>query len=130
MLPSSSAFRDFWAEHRLCTVTTLRPNGTPHVVPMGVVIDAEADVAWAITSTRSQKVHNIRLAASDGASFAACQVDGRNWSTIEGTVWVLDDPASIHEAERRYAERYRTPRPNPDRVALRVAITHVLGNVR
>ena len=30
----------FWAERHLCTVTTLRTDGSPHVVPMGVVLDA------------------------------------------------------------------------------------------
>ena len=42
---------------------------------------------------------------------------------------VRDDQAAVAEAVRRYAERYRQPRENPDRVALRIAITHVIGNV-
>lgn len=129
-LPATPAFLDFWRERHLCTVTTLRPDGSPHVVPMGVVLDAATGTAWAITSARSRKVRNIRAAGADGAAFAACQVDGRHWSTLEGRVVVLDDPASVREAERRYAERYKVPRPNPDRVALRVEVTRVLGNVR
>jgi F420H(2)-dependent biliverdin reductase len=129
-IPASSAFRDFWRARRLCTVTTLRPDGTPHVVPMGVVLDLDDGVAWAITSGRSTKVRNIRAAGASGGLFAACQVDGRSWSTVEGTVRVLDDQAAVDEAVRRYAERYKVPRPNPDRVALRVQITRVLGNVR
>ena len=128
--PTSPAFLDFWRERRLCTVTTLRPDGSPHVVPMGVVLDPEAGVAWAITSGTSWKVRNIRAAGPDGARFAACQVDGRHWSTVEGTVRVLDDAASVREAERRYAERYKVPRENPARVALRVDVTRVIGNVR
>ena len=128
-LPNSPAFLDFWRERRLCTVTTLRPDGTPHVVPMGVVLDPAAGAAWAITSGTSWKVRNIRAAGADGALFAACQVDGRHWSTVEGVVRVLDDPESVREAVRRYAERYKVPRPNPQRVALRVAVTRVLGNV-
>ena len=46
----------FWRERHLCTVTTLRADGSPHVVPMGVVLDVDARVAWAITSGASQKV--------------------------------------------------------------------------
>jgi PPOX class probable F420-dependent enzyme len=130
VLPSTAAFRDFWRERRLCTVTTLRPDGSPHVVPMGVVLDLDADVAWAITARGSRKARNIRAAGPDGAAFAACQVDGRTWSTIEGRAVVLDDPDSVREAERRYAERYRVPRENPDRVAVRVTLTRVLGSVR
>ena len=129
-LPTSAAFLDFWRERRLCTVTTLRPDGTPHVVPMGVVLDPEAGAAWAITSGTSWKVRNIRAAGPAGAPFAACQVDGRHWSTVEGTVRVLDDAPSVREAERRYAERYKVPRENPERVALRVEVTRVIGNVR
>lgn len=130
VFPPTPAFRDFWTERRLCTVTTLRPDGTPHVVPMGVVLDLEAGTAWAITSGTSQKVRNISASGPHGARFAACQVDGRHWSTIEGTVRVLDDPASVSEAVRRYAERYKQPRTNPGRVALRIDVTGVIGNVR
>lgn len=130
VLPQSLGFRAFWSERRLCTVTTIRPDGTPHVVPMGVVLDPDAGVAWAITSRGSRKARNIRAAGPAGALFAACQVDGRTWSTVEGRAVVLDDPESVREAERRYAERYKVPRENPDRVAVRVTVARVLGNAR
>lgn len=129
-LPTSAAFLDFWRERRLCTVTTLRPDGTPHVVPMGVVIEPGADRAWAITSGTSRKARNLAAAGSAGAPIAVCCVDGRYWSTIEGTAVVLDDPVAVAEAERRYAERYKVPRVNPARVAVRITVTRVLGNVR
>ena len=29
----------FWTERHLCSLTTLRPDGRPHVVPVGVVLD-------------------------------------------------------------------------------------------
>ena len=115
----------FWRERHLCTVTTLRADGSPHVVPMGVVLDPSARVAWAITSTGSQKAVNLRRRTT----IAVCQVDGRRWSTLEGDAAVLEDPASVAEAVRRYAERYRQPRENPDRVALRITLTAVIGNV-
>ena len=115
----------FWRERHLCTVTTLRADGSPHVVPMGVVLDVDARIAWAITSAHSQKVANLRRRPV----FVACQVDGRRWSTVEGTAEVRQDPDSVAEAVRRYAERYRRPRENPDRVALRVSMTSVIGNV-
>ncbi|NUR08429.1 MAG: PPOX class F420-dependent oxidoreductase [Nocardioidaceae bacterium] len=115
----------FWRERHLCTVTTLRADGTPHVVPMGVVLDPEARTAWAITSGTSQKAANLRR----DPTVAVCQVDGRRWSTVEGRATVLDDEASVAEAVRRYAERYRQPRPNPARVAVRIELTSVIGNV-
>jgi PPOX class probable F420-dependent enzyme len=130
VLPQTPAFADFWRERRLCTVTTLRPDGSPHVVPMGVVLDLASGTAWAITSGLSRKARNLRATGPDGGAFAACQVDGRWWSTIEGRAAVVDDPEVVREAERRYAERYKVPRPNPERVAIRVEVTRVLGNVR
>jgi PPOX class probable F420-dependent enzyme len=118
----------FWGERHLCTVSTLRPDGSPHVVPMGIVLDAEHGRAWGITSVTSRKVANLR--GGRDPRVAVCQVDGRRWSTLEGVAQVLDDRASVAEAVRRYAERYRQPRENPTRVALRIALTRVLGNVR
>jgi PPOX class probable F420-dependent enzyme len=118
---------EFWQERHLCSVTTLRRDGSPHVVPMGVVVDAENATAWAITSRTSQKVANLR--SGSDARVAVCQVDGRRWSTIEGTAEVRADAESVAEAVRRYAERYRQPRENPDRVAIRINITSAIGNV-
>ena len=118
---------EFWRERHLCTVTTLRRDGSPHVVPMGIVVDAEAGVAWGITSRTSQKVANLR--AGSDPRIAVCQVEGRRWSTIEGTAEVREDAESVAEAVRRYAERYRQPRENPDRVALRIRVTSSIGNV-
>ena len=115
----------FWRERHLCTVTTLRGDGSPHVVPMGVVVDVEARVAWAITSRHSQKVANLRA----DPTIAVCQVDGRRWSTLEGRAEVRDDEASVAEAVARYAERYRQPRPNAERVAVRIELTSVIGNI-
>lgn len=113
---------EFWSERHLCTLTTLRIDGRPHVTPVGVALDVEWQCAWVITSRSSLKaVH-----ASADPRVAACQVAGRRWSTIEGTVEVRSDPASIRRAEERYAVRYRTPRPNPSRVALRIQVNRFL----
>ena len=117
----------FWRERHLCTVTTLRADGSPHVVPMGVVLDPGSAVAWAITSGGSQKVANLRNGVDPRV--AVCQVDGRRWSTIEGAAEVRAEQDDVAEAVRRYTERYRVPRENPARVALRIDITRVLGNV-
>jgi PPOX class probable F420-dependent enzyme len=119
---------EFWAERHLCTVSTLRPDGSPHVVPMGIVLDADHALAWGITSGTSRKVANLRRGRDQRV--AVCQVDGRRWSTLEGVADVLDDEESVAEAVRRYAARYRQPRENPSRVALRISLTRVLGNVR
>ena len=113
---------EFWTERHLCTLTTLRADGTPHVVPVGATLDLEAQCAWVITFRTSQKVAN--LTRSDRV--AVCQVDGGRWSTIEGTAEVLSDQASVQRAMDRYAARYRTPQPNPLRVALRIEVDRFL----
>lgn len=116
---------DFWRERHLCAVTTLRRDGSPHVVPMGIALGTDVDLAWGITSGSSWKVAHLRR----DPRIAVNQVDGRRWSTIEGAAEVLEDPASVEEAVRHYAGRYRQPRENPARVALRITVTRVIGNV-
>ncbi|MEV6867105.1 TIGR03618 family F420-dependent PPOX class oxidoreductase [Streptosporangium subroseum] len=122
-------FRDFWRERHLCTLTTVRADGTPHVVPVGVTLDVDSATARVITSGGSHKVRHVLAAGDEGAAVAVCQVDGRRWSTLEGRAVIRRDPASVADAERRYAERYRQPRENPARVVIEIKITRILGNV-
>ncbi|GAA3341490.1 TIGR03618 family F420-dependent PPOX class oxidoreductase [Amorphoplanes nipponensis] len=122
---SSPAVLQFWTERHLCTLTTLRRDGSPHVVPVGATVDPAAGLLRVIASGGSAKVRQVR---AGGDRVAICQVDGPRWSTIEGRAVVRDDPESVAEAERRYAERYRQPRPNPQRVVIEVTITRVLGS--
>ncbi|GHI34852.1 hypothetical protein Sdagh_65820 [Streptomyces daghestanicus] len=56
-----------------------------------------------------------------------CQVDGRRWSTLEGRAVVREALEEVAEAERRYAERYKPPRPNPTRVVIEIAVDRALG---
>lgn len=126
---SDPALLAFWRARHLCTVTTVRPDGGLHVTPMGIVLDPEQGLAWGITSGRSLKARNVRASAPGGGRIAVCQMDGRWWSSLAGTADVLDDPEVVREAERRYAERYRTPRVNPERVALRITVERVLANL-
>ncbi|MEV8594524.1 TIGR03618 family F420-dependent PPOX class oxidoreductase [Streptomyces sp. NPDC052012] len=118
----------FWQDRHLCTLTTLRPDGTPHVVPVGVTYDPGARLARVITRKTSTKVRNVLAAGPEGAPVAVCQVDGGRWATLEGRAFVRTDPARVAEAERRYAERYgRTPTPNPSRVVIEITLTRALG---
>ncbi|MGN9774575.1 pyridoxamine 5'-phosphate oxidase family protein [Micromonospora sp. H33] len=119
----------FCRERHLATLTTLRADGTPHVVPVGVTLDPAAGLARVITSGTSSKARHVAAAGAEGAPVAVCQVDGRRWLTIEGRAVVRSDPESVAEAVRRYAERYRTPRPNPARVVIEIAVTRLLGGL-
>jgi PPOX class probable F420-dependent enzyme len=127
---SGDDFQAFWRERHLCTLTTLRPDGTPHVVPVGVTLDAEAGVVRVITSGDSAKARQVRAAGVTGLPAAVCQVDGRRWSTLEGIAVLRDDATSVRDAEHRYGQRYRVPRENPKRVVLEITITRRLGSVR
>jgi F420H(2)-dependent biliverdin reductase len=119
------ALLTFLTERHLATLTTLRPDGTPHVVPVGVTYDAATRTARVITSGTSAKARHVRAGRS---RVAVCQVDGRRWVTLEGTAVVRDDPASVADAEQRYARRYKQPRANPARVVLEISVDRVLGN--
>jgi PPOX class probable F420-dependent enzyme len=123
--PHDREFRAFWQERHLCTVTFLKPDGRPHVIPMGVVLSDEPDTAWAITSRDSFKARLLR----EPAPIAVCQVDGPRWSTLEGIASLRLDDLSVAEAVRHYASRYRQPRPNPNRVAIQLSIDKVIGSI-
>jgi len=112
-------------ERHLATLTTLRADGSPHVVPVGVTFDAATATARVITSGTSAKARHVR---AGHRRVAVCQVDGRRWITLEGTAVVRDDRASVAEAEERYARRYRQPRENPARVVIEISVDRVLGN--
>lgn len=122
-------FAAFWTERHLCTLSTVRPDGTVHVVPVGVTLDREAGIARVICSGGSHKARLVRAAGDPGAAVAVCQVDGRRWSTLEGRAVVRDEPERVADAVRRYAERYRQPRENPERVVVEITVDRVLGNV-
>ncbi|MDD7965241.1 TIGR03618 family F420-dependent PPOX class oxidoreductase [Actinomycetospora lemnae] len=121
-------FAQFWTERHLCTLATLRRDGSPHVVPVGAVLDLDTAMARVITSGTSAKARHVRAAGEEGARVAVTQVDGRRWSTLEGLAVVRDAPDAVADAEHRYAQRYRVPRENPQRVVLEIALTRVLGS--
>ncbi|MFA7762097.1 pyridoxamine 5'-phosphate oxidase family protein [Streptomyces sp. NRRL S-448] len=134
----------FWRERHVCTLTTPRPDGTPHVVPVGVTYDPEAGLARVISNRHSKKVRNILAAqeareaqgaqearpdgAQAGARVAVCQMEGRRWATLEGRAVIRTDEASVADAVARYAERYgRTPSPHPDRVVMEITLDRAMG---
>jgi PPOX class probable F420-dependent enzyme len=115
----------FVAERHLATLTTLRPDGSPHVVAVGFTWDPDTGLARVITFAPSRKARN--LVANPGGRAAVCQVDGGRWLTLEGPATVTDDPVRVAEGVRRYAERYRPPKERADRVVVEIAVDRVLG---
>jgi PPOX class probable F420-dependent enzyme len=121
----SAAVLEFLTERHLCTLTTLRRDGSPHVVPVGATLDVPAGLMRVISSRGSAHVRHV---AAGQERVAICQVDGPRWITVEGKAQVRSAPEAVEEAVRRYAARYRQPRVNPERVVIEVSITKVLGS--
>lgn len=124
---------DFLRERHLATLTTLRADGSPHVVPVGVTVDPGGGslppTAWVICSDGGVKVANIDR-FPDGAPVAVCQVDRARWVTLEGRARIRREPDVVAGAAARYAARYQEPRPNPRRVAIEITLTRVIARVR
>jgi PPOX class probable F420-dependent enzyme len=119
------AAEEFLRERHLATLTTLREDGSPHVVAVGFTWDADQRLVRVITSGDSVKAAN----GGRGSRAAVCQVDGRRWLTLEGSTRVLTSADEVAEAEDRYAGRYRRPRPNPRRVVLVLDVDRALGSL-
>ena len=114
----------FLAERHLGTLTTLRPDGSPHVVPVGFSFDPVTRAVRIICSEGGRKVRNIDA----GSRAVVCQVDGARWVSLEGPAVVLRRPDEIDDAAERYGSRYQAPRVNPNRVAIRIDVDRILGN--
>lgn len=110
-------------------LATVTPDGTPHVVAVGVTVDVAAGTARVIARRHSMKIRNVLARGAAGARVAVTANEGRRWSTLQGTGWVHTDRESVAEGERRYAQRYRAPLPHPQRVVLEITVDHVLGSV-
>ncbi len=113
----------FLAERHLATLTTLRADGSPHVVAVGFTYAPDERLARVITFAGSVKARN----AARGGRAAVCQVDGGRWLTLEGTVRATTDADAVADAVERYATRYRQPNERDDRVAIEIEVDRILG---
>ncbi len=124
LLELPPAALEFVTERHLATLTTLRPDGTPHVVAVGFTWDEESRLVRIITSGHTVKARNVQRTGYAAIS----QVDGPRWLTLEGPADVLSEPADVTEGERRYTTRYRTPRENPARVVIAIRPARLLSS--
>jgi F420H(2)-dependent biliverdin reductase len=113
----------FLAERHLATLTTLRSDNTPHVVAIAFGYDTDQGVVRIISSDGTRKVQNIE---TNGVA-VVCQVDGARWMTMEGTARVVRDPVGVRRAVEAFEARYRPARENPDRVAIEIRVSRILG---
>ncbi|WP_440709380.1 TIGR03618 family F420-dependent PPOX class oxidoreductase [Herbiconiux sp. YIM B11900] len=112
----------FVTDYHLATLATLRTDGSPHQVPVGFTL--EGRTVRIITSGTSQKVLNVRR----GGRASVSQVERARWLSFEGPARILDDPDSVADAVRRYAARYREPRPNPQRVVIEITVERAMAS--
>ena len=120
----SDALAAFLAERHLASLTTLRADGSPHVVPVGFSFDATAGEVRIITFDGCKKVANARR----GGRAAVSQVDGGRWVTLEGAIRATADPSEVAAAVAGYAARYQQPKERPDRIALVITVDRVLAS--
>ena len=115
----------FLGEYHLASLTTLRADGSPHVVPVGFSYDADEQLVRVITWADSKKARNV--AERPGARAVVSQVDGGRWLSLEGQATVTDDPERVAAAVAGYAGRYQQPGEREDRVAIEVAVDRMMG---
>ena len=106
--------QEFLRDYVLATLTTLRADGSPHVVPVGFSYDMSTATAMIIAVDGSQKVVN----ADRNGRAVVSQVDGPRWLSFEGTVRVSRSPLGrLRSARGRVIEQtpvktglaFRTP---------------------
>jgi F420H(2)-dependent biliverdin reductase len=117
----------FVAERRIATLVLVRPDGRPHVTPVGATWDAEESLLRVITWSGSTK--SRLLEATGPLAAAVSEHDGGRWLTFEGSATVTADAARCAEAVARYARRYRPPKDRgADRRAIEIQVTRILGH--
>lgn len=116
----------FLTERHLATLTTMRSDGSPHVVAVGFSYDSALHRARVITFSTAQKALN----ALRGGRAAVSQVDGGRWLTLEGTVRLAtmdNDPEEVRRAVAGYAQRYQDPKERDNRVAVIIDVDRIMG---
>lgn len=114
----------FLAERHLATLTTMRGDGSLHVVAVGFTYDAPSRVARIITWETAQKALN----AARGGRAAVGQVDGPRWLSLEGPVRLVTQGPGIAAGVEAYARRYRQPKDRPDRVVIEIDVQRIMGH--
>lgn len=122
----SESMTSFLQDRHLASLTVLRPDGTPHVTPVGFTWDSATAIARIITWSGAKKVR--LLEAAGGGRAALCQVDGGRWVTLEGHATVTADPDQCADAVARYGQRYSPAKDRgADRRAIIITVDSVLG---
>jgi PPOX class probable F420-dependent enzyme len=105
---SDDEIAEFIEHSRTCTMATVGPDGTPHLVAMWYgVLDGQI---WFETKARAQKTVNLRrnpritCMIEDGVTY-----DTLRGVSIEGTGVIVDDPDALWKVGVNVFERYNGP---------------------
>ncbi len=99
MQPLPEAVREFIAATRVCRIATVRPDGTPHVIPVCPVFDGEA-VVYVDIGRRYTTAEGLR-----GNASVAVLVDeySDDWSQLRAVLLrCRAEPAEGEEKERAW----------------------------
>ena len=114
----------FLAERHVGTLSTLRADGTVHVVPVAFMYDHGERRLRIIAPASTVKVSNVRDRSMAVVSF----VDGGRWATFEGAGEVRDDDVSVARTLRDYTAKYGPPHGSrSDYVSIEIAVTRIMG---
>jgi len=90
------------AGRRTATLATVRADGSPHVVPVGFVLDGDD---WVLmTSTDSVKGRNLRR--DPRVSLCVDDLDPQAFVTVTGTAALSEEPQALGHWATAVGERY------------------------
>jgi PPOX class probable F420-dependent enzyme len=125
-LPLPAEAERFLTGDHVCSLSTVRPDGTVHVVPVRFTWDGRAGLARVMTVEGRRKVRN--LLTGPGSRASLCQLVGYRWMTLEGPAEVSAHPARVAEGIRQYLKRYHSPPPAPPGlVVIEIKVDRVMG---
>lgn len=110
--------RDYLSQNHAAAMITLRRNGSPHAVRVG--IDLHGDKVWSSgTLTRARTKHLRRDPRSTLFVFDSQDAGGWRWLTLECTVTILDGPdaADLNLGFFKEMQAVMTPAPPPGKLS-------------
>lgn len=114
---------EFLRVRHLATLTTQRPDGSPHVVPVGFSYDPADQRVRIISRAGSQKGRN----AGRGSVGLVCQVEGSRWLTLEGRCELRTDDESLAKCGAGYEARYGHPPRREGWASLEIVVNRCFG---
>lgn len=123
------AFHDLFEKRTIAHVATLTETSTPHVTPVWIDYDRDADRLLINTERGRRKERNVRADPSVGVSMTDPDNPYRRLAVIGEVDGITTDGARAHidELTRRYMDEDEYPNPiETERVLLRIRVTEVV----